>query len=184
MTQARAATPTVTFIDEYCQLYQEIFPDVRSFEHFKQIQIGMLAEIKRKTLPAIAHAVRDGDPQALHHLVAYAPWHVEQLRETRLSFLQRALAGRSFTLCIDETGDKKKGKTTDYVAHQYIGNLGKLENGIVSVNAYGVLDHLTFPLLWKRLQAPHATLSGRYVQDQTAAGHRVDQGTACTGLSV
>src|SRR5258708_35609410 len=73
MTQARPAAPTVTFIDEYCQLYQDVFPDVRSFEHFKQVQIGMLAEIKRKTLPAIAHAVRGGDPQALHHMVASAP---------------------------------------------------------------------------------------------------------------
>jgi SRSO17 transposase len=35
---------------------------------------------------------------------------------------------------IDETGDKKKGKKTDYVNRQYIGNLGKIENGIVSVN--------------------------------------------------
>jgi SRSO17 transposase len=52
-------------------------------------------------------------------------------------------------LCIDETGDRKKGKTTDYVAHHYIGNLGKLENGIVSVNAYGILDQITFPFLFK-----------------------------------
>jgi SRSO17 transposase len=52
-------------------------------------------------------------------------------------------------LCLDETGDRKKGKTTDYVAHQYIGNLGKLANGIVSVNAYGILDHFTFPLFFK-----------------------------------
>ena len=37
MTQPRPATPTVTFIDEYCQLYQDLFPDVRSFEHFKQV---------------------------------------------------------------------------------------------------------------------------------------------------
>ena len=51
-------------------------------------------------------------------------------------------------LCIDETGDRKKGNTTDYVAHQYVGNLGKLANGLVSVNAYGLLDHLTFPLLF------------------------------------
>jgi SRSO17 transposase len=35
------------------------------------------------------------------------------------------------------------------VTHQYIGNLGKLANGIVSVNAYGVLNHITFPLLFK-----------------------------------
>jgi len=74
---------------------------------------------------------------------------VKQLEQRRLKLLQQALAGRAFTLCIDETGDKKKGKTTDYVAHQYIGNLGKLENGMVSVNAYGVMENITFPLIFK-----------------------------------
>jgi SRSO17 transposase len=149
MTQARQATSTVTFVDEYCALYQDLFPDVRSFDHFKQLQIGMLSEIKRKTLPAIARSVGESDPQALHHFVANAPWSVEELRERRLTLLRQALAGRSFTLCLDETGDRKKGKTTDYVASQYIGNIGKLANGMVSVNAYGVLDHITFPLIFK-----------------------------------
>ena len=117
-------------------------------EAFKYLQVGMLSEIKRKTLPAIAKAV-GADAQALHHVVAYAPWSVQEVRKRRLTLLRQALAGRSFVLCIDETGDHKKGHSTDYVAHQYIGNLGKLENGIVSVNAYGILDHITFPLLFK-----------------------------------
>jgi SRSO17 transposase len=60
----------------------------------------------------------------LHHFVASAPWEVEELRARRLTKLKQALAGRAFTLCIDETGDRKKGKTTDYVASQYIGNIG------------------------------------------------------------
>lgn len=149
MTYARPAAPTVTFIDEYCQLSQDVFPDVRSFEHFKRLHVGMLSEIKRKTLPAIAKATGESDAQALHHFVAYAPWNVEKLRERRLTRLKQALAGRAFTLCIDETGDRKKGKTTDYVASQYVGNIGKVANGMVSVNAYGVLDHITFPLLFK-----------------------------------
>lgn len=71
------------------------------------------------------------------------------MRARRLEVLQHALRERSFVLCIDETGDRKKGHTTDSVASQYIGNLGKTENGMVSVNAYGVLDHLTFPLLFR-----------------------------------
>lgn len=148
MSKARQAIPTVTFVDEYCQRYQDLFPDVRSFEAFKYLQVGMLSELKRKTLPAIAKAV-GGDAQALHHVVAYAPWSVQEVRKRRLTLLRQALAGRSFVLCIDETGDRKKGHSTDYVAHQYIGNLGKLENGIVSVNAYGILDQMTFPLLFK-----------------------------------
>jgi SRSO17 transposase len=62
MSKARQAIPTVTFVDEYCQLYQDLFPDVRSFEHFKFLHVGMLSEIKRKTLPAIAKVAGDLDP--------------------------------------------------------------------------------------------------------------------------
>ena len=32
---------------------------------------------------------------------------------------------------------------------QYIGNLGKIENGIVAVTAYGVIDSITLPLLFE-----------------------------------
>ncbi len=69
MSKARQAIPTVTFVDEYCQRYQDLFPDVRSFEAFKYLLVGMLSELKRTTLPAIAKAV-GADGQALHHVVA------------------------------------------------------------------------------------------------------------------
>ncbi len=94
MSKAREAIPTVTFIDEYCQLYQDLFPDVRSFEHFKYLHVGMLSEIKRKTLPAIAKVGGDLDPQALHHFVANAPWSAEEVRTRRLSLLRQARAGQ------------------------------------------------------------------------------------------
>ena len=84
MSKARQALPTVTFVDEYCQLYQDLFPHVRSFEHFKYLLVGMLSELKRKTLPAIAKAV-GADAQALHHLLANAPWSVQELRTRRLT---------------------------------------------------------------------------------------------------
>lgn len=70
MTQAKQAHATITFVDEYCECYQDVFPDVGGFEHFKQIQIDLLSEIQRKSLPVIAKGVREGDPQALHHFVA------------------------------------------------------------------------------------------------------------------
>src|SRR5260221_13341187 len=69
MSKARQAIPTVTFVDEYCRLYQDLFPDIRSFEHFKFLHVGMLSEIKRKTLPALAKVAGDLDHQTLHHLV-------------------------------------------------------------------------------------------------------------------
>jgi len=111
--------------------------------------VGLIAELPRKTLPAIARAGGLDDAQPLHHFLAHSPWQVAAFRKKRLQLLKRVLQERPFILCIDETGDKKKGKTTDYVARQYIGNLGKIENGIVSVNAYGVMDEVTFPLAFE-----------------------------------
>ena len=54
MVERRQPKPTVDFIDEYCQYYRNLFSDVRGFEAFKYLHMGMISEIKRKTLPAIA----------------------------------------------------------------------------------------------------------------------------------
>ncbi len=145
MTKARDAAPTVAFIDEYCAQYRSVFHNVRHFEQFTPLELGLLAETKRKSLPRLAKTVQ-ADPQALHHFLANAEWSVEELRAMRLRAAAPGAAGAPFILCIDETGDRKKGKTTDYAAHQYIGNLHTLANGVVSVNAYGVLGTVTFPL--------------------------------------
>jgi SRSO17 transposase len=52
-------------------------------------------------------------------------------------------------LLIDETGDCKKGDSTDYVKRQYIGNVGKRENGIVVVTAYGLFKGMILPLCFE-----------------------------------
>jgi SRSO17 transposase len=35
------------------------------------------------------------------------------------------------------------------VKRQYMGNLGKIEKGIVAVTAYGLLEGITFPLIFE-----------------------------------
>ena len=146
MPASREARPTIRFVDEYCQLYEGLFPEVRSFEAFKLLHLGMISEIKRKSLPAIAKAVGLDNQQNLHHFLTESPWQVQQLRQKRLELTLKVLNGRSLILLIDETGDCKKGKSTDYVKRQYIGNVGKKENGIVAVTAYGLVDGMIVPL--------------------------------------
>lgn len=146
MTRVRPATPTVAFIDQYCAQYRGLFQNVRHFEQFTALHLGLLAETRRKSLPRLGKTVHV-DPQALHHFLAHADWSVEALRHQRLALLHQALGTTPFILCVDETGDRKKGHTTDYAASQYIGNLHTLANGVVSVNAYGLLDTTPFPLL-------------------------------------
>ncbi|MEM7595275.1 MAG: IS701 family transposase [Cyanobacteria bacterium P01_A01_bin.83] len=149
VTPRREASPTVGFIDHYCQAYQNLFSDVRNYEAFKLLHLGMLSEIPRKSLTSISRAVGLRDSQGLNHFLRKADWSSEEVRKVRLWLTKLFIGEREVTLCIDETGDAKKGKTTDYTARQYIGNLGKTKNGIVSVNAYAVVEGITYPLIFK-----------------------------------
>ncbi len=88
--------------------------------------------IKRKTLSEITKPVGLKQEQALHHFLIKSHWSVKEPRRQRLSLILCALKGREIFLIIDETGDKKKGKKTDYVTRQYLGKLGKIDSDILS----------------------------------------------------
>ncbi len=92
---------------------------------------GIISPIKRKSLPEIGKIVGISSPQSLHHFLANSPWRVEELKERRLALTLKALNEQKIVVVIDETGDRKKGKKTDYVARQYLGSIGKIDNGIV-----------------------------------------------------
>jgi SRSO17 transposase len=153
----RDAQPTVYIIDQYCSAYKSLFTEVRSYECFKYLHQGIISPIKRKSLPEIAKVVGINSSQSLHHFIANSPWSATKLSEKRLAQTKKALKGKKITVIIDETGDRKKGTKTDYVARQYLGSVGKIDQGIVSVNAYGVYDNITFPLKFKIFK-PKGTL--------------------------
>ena len=147
MLEPRLPTPSVNFVDEYCAAYQTLFPQVRSFEAFKHLHLGIISDIKRKSLPAIARVVGLDNQQSLHHFLTESPWRAADLMTERLRIILKMLGGREIVLIIDDTKDRKKGKRTAYVKRQYIGNLGKVDNGIVAVTALGVFEGITFPLI-------------------------------------
>ncbi|WP_281257298.1 transposase [Merismopedia glauca] len=149
MVSPKIAVQTVSFVDEYCEAYKNIFSEVRTFENFKFLHLGIMSQIQRKSLTGIAKAIGLKDSQPLNNFLKNSPWDVQALRLKRLMWLKDKLNNRSFVLVINEIGDKKKGNTTAYVAKQYICQLAKTENAIVSINAYGVLDGITFPLIFK-----------------------------------
>lgn len=60
-------------MDEYCEAYKHLFPEIRSFEAFKRLHVGMISDIKRKSLPAIAKLVGIESEQSLHHFIRTSP---------------------------------------------------------------------------------------------------------------
>ncbi len=119
----------------------------RSFEAFKHLHLGMNSDIKRKQLPAIARVVGLDNEQSLHHFLTESPWRAADLITERIRIILKMLVAREIVLIIDDTGGRKKGKKTAYVKRQYIGNLGRVGNGIVAVTAYGVFEKITFSLI-------------------------------------
>jgi SRSO17 transposase len=101
VTPRREASSTVSFIDHYCQAYQELFSDVRNYEAFKLIHLGMLSEIPRKSLPKIAKAVGLKDSQGLNYFLFLANWNVEKVREIRLRLTKLFIGERKITLCME-----------------------------------------------------------------------------------
>src|SRR5829696_10254796 len=49
-------------------------------------------------------------------------------------------------LIVDETGDRKDGTKTAHVGRQYLANLGKTDNGVVSVSSLWADERVYYPL--------------------------------------
>ena len=49
-------------------------------------------------------------------------------------------------LVIDDSGDRKDGTETAHVARQYLGSVGKIDNGIVAVTSLWADERVYFPV--------------------------------------
>jgi SRSO17 transposase len=98
----------VKFIDEYCEVYRDLFPEVRSYECFKYLHLGLISEKKRKTFPAIAEVAGLENSQGIDYFLGKSEWLVEDLRKRRLELILSEVKGEEIMVIIDETGDRKK----------------------------------------------------------------------------
>ncbi|CEJ43441.1 Transposase, IS4 family protein [Umezakia ovalisporum] len=81
---AELQNPTFAIIDEYCTEYKELFKEVRNYECFKYLHLGIISTIKRKSLPEIWKVVSINSAQSLHHFLGNSDWSVEKLKQRRL----------------------------------------------------------------------------------------------------
>ena len=124
----------------------------RSFRHYLS---GLLAPRDRnKTLTALAGAepvvqAQNPDVQRLQYFLSEADWSAEALNARRLALLQSeaaTAAHRDGVLVLDDTGDRKDGTATARVGRQYLGSVGKIDNGIVAVTTLWADGRVHYPL--------------------------------------
>ena len=118
--------------------YQDCFLHKRTAAHFDSYCRGLLSDLPRKSVEPIAleagTAVR-----TLQAFLVTARWNHARARDTLQRHLAVAVAAvpadaTGTVGVIDETSCRKWGDQTPGVQRQYLGCVGKLDNGIVTVH--------------------------------------------------
>src|SRR5205823_4677318 len=113
----------------------------------------LLPHERNKTLTGLANTepivgAQDPPAQRLQFFLSEAPWDAVAVNARRLEllFADPATAPHADgVLVIDETGDRKDGTKTAHVARQYLGSIGKTDNGIVAVSSLWADERVYWP---------------------------------------
>jgi len=138
-TARKPTTPTTEAIDQFCGQFDDLFGRWEERQALRQYLIGLLLPREHnKTLVELASLAPGAQRQALHHFLHDAPWDGEALNQRRLQLWQaHPFLGPhpEGVLIVDETGDPKRGHRIELAAQQYLGKLGHVANGVVSVTS-------------------------------------------------
>jgi hypothetical protein len=125
--------------DRWCKRFDDVWTHQAQKREFRNYIGGLLGESERKNLSQMASNAVGVTYHRLHHFLTEAPWSVEQVNERRLNVMNQcsqSRISRGFTLIVDDSGHRKSGNFTVGVGRQYIGEIGKTDNGIVVVTTH------------------------------------------------
>jgi hypothetical protein len=114
----------------------------------------LLPRDRNKTLTGLAAAepvvgAQHREVQRLQWFLSESTWDHQVLNERRVRLLCQDPAtapNDRGVLVIDDTGDRKDGTATAHVARQYLGSVGKTDNGIVAVTSLWADERCYWPV--------------------------------------
>lgn len=142
-------------LEQYAAQFDDLFCRAQQRTAFRQYLAGLLLPSERnKTLTALANTEPVAGAQApaaqrLQWFLSESTWDAAAVTTRRLELLRADPATAPHAggvLIIDETGDRKDGSKTAHVGRQYLGNRGKIENGVVSVGSLWADAGVYYPL--------------------------------------
>src|SRR5829696_4765369 len=155
MTRRQPADPAPGPLEEYAARFDELFATLAQRQAFRRYLEGLLLPTERnKTLTALANTepflgAQRKEAQGLQWFLSESSWSAEGVNRRRVGIMledPRTAPQAGGALVVDETGDRKDGKATAHVGKQYLGGIGKVDNGVVSVSSLWVEERLYYPL--------------------------------------
>jgi hypothetical protein len=155
MTIRRPCLPAPGPLEHYAQQFDPLLASVAQRRGLRDYLQGLLLPRDRnKTLTALAGAepitgAQHRQVQRLQWFLSESTWDHEAVNQQRIQLLEAdpdtAPHGQG-VLVIDDTGDRKDGNATAHVARQYLGSVGKTDNGIVCVTSLWADPRCYWPL--------------------------------------
>ena len=155
MTKRQAATPAPGPLERYTERFDDLFERRNQREALRRYLEGLLLPAERnKTLTALANAepivgAQQPRVQSLQWFLSESTWDAAAVNARRVELLRRDPAtapDAAGVLVIDETGDRKWGTKTAHVGRQYLGSIGKVDSGVVTVSSLRADDRIYWPL--------------------------------------
>jgi SRSO17 transposase len=142
-------------LEDFAVQFDPLFGSYAQRGNFRNYVSGLLLPRDRaKTLTALAGAepviqAQAAPVQRLQFFLSESNWDAEAINSRRLQLLMAdpaTAATDQGVLVVDDTGDRKDGNATDHVARQYLGSVGKVDNGIVAVTSLWADERCYYPL--------------------------------------
>src|SRR6266487_3555650 len=155
MTKRREIPSAPEPLEAYARYFDDLFGKSNQREAFRWYLEGLLLPSERnKTLTGLVNTepgvgAQLPRAQKLQWFLCESNWEERQIQAERLKLLREDPAtapNAQGVLVIDETGDRKDGHKTAHVARQYLGNRGKIENGVVSVTSLWADEQVYYPV--------------------------------------
>jgi DDE superfamily endonuclease len=142
-------------LEAYARQFDPLFGKSNQREGFRRYVEGLLLPSERhKTLTGLVNTepvvgAQLPRAQTLQWFLSESDWDERKVQAERLKLLREdptTAPTAQGVLVIDETGDRKDGHKTAHVGRQYLGNLGKIDNGVVSVTSLWADERVYYPL--------------------------------------
>ncbi len=151
MTQKQTAADIETLAQDLYDIVERFADLFKSRTHSaldkaKQYVSGLF-QAEKRTIETMTETVKDSNLQNLHHFISNSPWNAEAVIARIGTDTGQILHQVSSTIrqkigyILDESGWRKQGTESVGVARQYLGSLGKVDNGQVAVFGSLVCGH-------------------------------------------
>ena len=125
--------------DRWCKKFDDLLRTKAQKREFRNYLGGLLGESERKNVSQMARDAVEVTYHKLHHFLTEATWSADKINERRLEVMNKCNQTRisgGFSLIVDDSGHRKSGNFTAGVGRQYIGEIGKTDNGNVVVTTH------------------------------------------------